>query len=163
MADSPKDAGECELIWNPRNLTLDDLAKFMSLIAELYSEVAVPYVTHELFQPGSNVVPSESPFVASVRTSSPLVIELISGSGGVLPLGMVAYILKNPGRVGDFLPVIRQRWHRGNRIALEEKLQYIEARDRVQARGRSIERFEGVYRSRAPRPTRARRPGRSPR
>jgi hypothetical protein len=153
----------CELVWNPRDLTLDDLAKFMSLIAELHSEVAVPYVTDELFSPGSNVVPSEPPLVASISMGSPLVTQLLAGAGGVLPLGMVAYILKNPDRLADFLPVLRQRWHRGNRIALEEKLQYIETRDRIQARGRSIERFEGVYRTRELRRTRARRHGRSPR
>jgi hypothetical protein len=153
----------CELIWNPRDLTLDDLAKFMSLIAELYSQVAVPYVTDELFQPGSNVVPPEAPLVASISMGSPLVTQLLAGSGGVLPLGMVAYVLKYPDRLADFLPVIRQRWYRGNRIALEEKFKYIETRDRIQARGRSIDRFEGVYRSRALRPPRTWRSGRSPR
>jgi hypothetical protein len=163
MADSSKDAGECELIWNPPNLTLDDLAKFMSLVAELYTEVAVPYVTDELFQPGSNVVPSESPLVASVRMGSPLVTQLLAGPNGILSLGMVGFILKNPKLLARFLPRFQGTWHEERQIAMEKKFRYIDARDRIEARGQPIERFEREYRSRELRSTRARKPGRSPR
>ena len=33
----------------PLDLTLEDLAKFTSLLLELHNEVAVPYVTEELY------------------------------------------------------------------------------------------------------------------
>ena len=135
----------CTITWAASRLTLDDLARFTSLLFEMYSEVAVPYVTEELQQVGSNVVPSEPPYVARISMASPLVTQLLAGSGGILSLGMVGFILKNPDRLGEFLPRIRESWYRGNTRALEEKLQYIEARGRLRARGRAVNRFEREY------------------
>lgn len=164
----------CTLIWNPRDLTIDDLAKFTSLLADIHREVAVPYVTEAFYPASSNRVPAEPPLIARMSMGSPLVTQLLAGSGGILSLGMVGFILKNPDKLGEFLPRIRQSWHESNTRALEakiqyveERLEYVEARARVQTRGRSIERFEKTREQRMTRERTARdrrrddRPGRS--
>lgn len=148
MAASERE-DSCTITWNPSGLTLEDLARFVSLLFELHNDVCVPYVTEELYAPGSNIVLSESPRVASMSMGSPLVTQLLAGSGGVVSLGMVGFILKNPDKLGGFLPGIKESWYRGNRKALEAKLQYVEARGRVNTRGRPIGRFEREYYSRA--------------
>lgn len=141
----------CTLTWNPRGITLNDLAIFASLIADLHSDVAIPYVTEELYQPGSNVVLPTPPLVSTIRMSSPLVIELVSGPSGIgaVTLGMVAYILKHPERLGGFITQVRKSWHDGNREAeaaklrrAEARLRYVETRARVQTRGRVLQRFD---------------------
>jgi hypothetical protein len=156
MAISESD-NSCTITWNPRGLTLDDLAQFASLLAGLHSEVAVPFVTEALYPPGSNIILPGFPYVASMRMGSPLVVQLLVDPGGIAiaSLGMIGYILRNPDKLGGFLPRIRESWHEGNRKALEAKLQdvearlqYVEARNRVQTRGRSIERFQRELRSR---------------
>lgn len=86
------DAASCMLIWSPRDMTLDDLAKFMSLLDDLHSGVAVPYVTENfasLSHPEVDEVSAQSPSVTRVNMGSPLVDQLLAGSGGVLSLGMV--------------------------------------------------------------------------
>jgi|HubBroStandDraft_1064217.scaffolds.fasta_scaffold257291_1 hypothetical protein len=177
--DVSESEGSCTITWNPHSLTLDDLAKLTSLLADLHSEVAVPYVIEDFTQPGSNVVPPKSPLVASIRMGSPLVAELLSGRDdlAIAAVGMVGWILKNPDKLAGFLPVLRSTWHRENRIAEEEKFQrteeglwYVESRARVQTRGRSIQRFERELarerespRTRKPRMGPDDRPGRAPR
>jgi hypothetical protein len=138
----------CTVTWNPSGLTLEDLAKFMSLLLELHNEVAVPYVTDELYQQGSNAVPPGSPQVVSISMGSPLVTQLLTGSGGVLSLGMVGYILKNPDKLGEFLPAVSKGWHKAKREAFEEKIRYVESRARVNTRGIPIRKFEREYYSR---------------
>jgi hypothetical protein len=72
----PERDDSCKFTWNPSGLTLEDLASFTSLLFELHKEVAVPYVTEELYGPGSNVVPPKPPRVASISMGSPLVTKL---------------------------------------------------------------------------------------
>lgn len=161
----------CTFTWNPSGLTLEDLAEFASLLCDLHNEVAIPYVNDELYGPGSNVVSRGSPRVAHISMGSPLVTQLVAGSGGVLSLGMVGFILKNPDRLGEFLPRISESWYRSKGKALEAKLDYVETRARVNARGRPIGRFDRAARERALRSDRSRadrsgrddRPGRSSR
>src|ERR1039457_2064671 len=147
----------CTITWNPSDITLDDLARFTSLLFELHNEVAVPYVTDGLYQAGSNLVQPRSPLVASISMGSPLVTQLLAGSGGVVSLGMVGFILKNPDKLGGFLPGISESWYKGKSKSLEAKLQYVESRARVDTRGVPIRKFEKEY-SR----TRGRRPDNPP-
>jgi hypothetical protein len=147
----PEREDSCTIIWNPRGLRLDELAKFTSLLADLHSEVAVPYVTSQEFdQSGSNVAAPASPLMGSLRMGSPLVAQLLGegGAGAISALGLVGYILNKPERLGRFLPGISEGRYRGKTRELEARLEYLEARSRFEARGRSIERFEREYRSR---------------
>lgn len=148
----------CTITWNPSGLTLEDLTKFTSLLFELHDEVAVPYVTDKLYQQGSNAVPSGSPLVADISMGSPLITQLLAGSGGgVLTLGMVGFILKNPDKLGGFLPAVSESWRQGRSRALEAKIQYVETRDKVIARGIPIRTFEREYSRTRERTTRDRR------
>jgi len=147
----------CTITWDPSGLTLDDLARFTSLLFELHNEVAAPYVTDELYQQGSNAVTPRSPLVVGISMGSPLITQLLAGEGGVLSLGMVGFILKNPNKLGGFLPGIRESWYKGNRRALEAKLRYVESRARVDTRGIPIQRFEREYSRTRERTTRDRR------
>jgi len=108
--------------WDPRDLRLNDLTIFTSLLLDLYSNVAVPYVLTE-DQSGSNVAPPESPRVISIRMGSSLVIELLSEPSGIAiaALGVFEIILKHPDRLGEFLPKVREYWYRGNIEADEQK------------------------------------------
>jgi hypothetical protein len=155
----------CTVTWNPSSLTLDDLAKFTSLLVDLHNEVAVPYITEEFYQPGSNVVPPKSPVVASMSMGSPLITQLFAESSGILSLGMVGFILKSPDRLGEFLPRVSESWYEGKRRALEAKLQYVETRGRLNTRGGPVRRFEREYSRTRTREIRDRRrddrPGRS--
>ena len=156
----------CTITWNPSGLTLEDLARFTSLLFELHNDVAVPYVTEELYGPGSNVVPPKSPRVARISMASPLVTQLLAGSGGIVSLGMVGFILKNPDKLGEFLPRISESWYETKIRAVEAKLRYVETRARVNTRGRPIGRFERELsrtrdRTRRPYPRPDDRPGRS--
>jgi hypothetical protein len=137
----------CTITWNPPSLTLDELAEFTSMIAELHDKVAVPYVTGELYRNRPDAASPKPPLVASISMGSPLVTQLLAGEGGVASLGMVGLILKNPGRLGEFLPQIRASWHEGSMRALEAKLHRIQARDIIEAHGRPIEAFERDYRA----------------
>jgi hypothetical protein len=150
MDDSERE-DSCTLTWNPRGITLNDLSIFTSLLAQLHSDIAVPYVTEEFYQPGSNVVLPGPPSVTTIRMSSPLLIELVSGPSGIgaVSLGMVAYILRHPDKLGGFIAEVRKTWHDGNREAeaaklrrVEARLRYVEARARVQTRGRALQRFD---------------------
>jgi hypothetical protein len=132
----------CTFTWNPSRLTLDDLARFTSLLLELHNEVAVPFVTEEFHQVGSNVTLPESPRVARISMGSPLVTQLLAGSGGIVSLGMVGFVLKNPDKLGGFLPGISESWYRGKRKALEARLEYVEARGKIDTRGAPIRSFE---------------------
>ena len=158
MDDSER-PGSCTIEWNPPGLTLDDLAKFTSLILDLHNDVAVPYVTEVLFGPGSIVAPPKAPRVTSIRMGSPLITQLLGSSTGLFTVGMVGLILKHPDRLGEFLPRVGAGRYRGRTERLderlryeerlryvEERLQYVEGRAPVQTRGRSIERFELRYR-----------------
>jgi hypothetical protein len=133
---------ELEIIWSPSGMTLDDLEQFTSLLVELHNEVAVPYVTEELYGPGSNIVTPESPRVISISLGSPLVIHLLAESGGVAILGMVGYILRHPDRLGGFLPSVIESWHRGWERALEAKITHIRAIGELNAQGLPIQTFE---------------------
>lgn len=147
----------CTITWNPSGLTLDDLARFTSLLFELHNEVAAPYVTDELYQQGSNAVPPRSPLVVSVSMGSPFITQLLAGEGGVLSLGMLGFILNNPEKLGGFLPAIRESWYKGNRKALKAKIKSVEDRARVDARGIPIRKFEREYSRTRERPRRDRR------
>lgn len=138
----PERDDSCTFTWNPSDLTLEDLATFMSLVHDLYNEVAFRYVTEELYGPGSNVASPKSPRVTHVSMGSPLVTQLLAGSGGIVSLGMVGFILKNPDRLGEFLPRISESWYKSKEKALVAKLDYVETRARVNTRGRPIGRFE---------------------
>lgn len=157
--------GSCTATWNPNSLTLDDLAAFTSLLVDLHSEVAVPYVIEEFHQPGSNVVPSKSPVIANISMGSPLITQLFAEPNGILSLGMVMFILKNPNLLGEFLPRISEGWHEGKERNLEAKLRYLKTRGRLNARGVPIRRFEREYSKTRTREIRDRRrddrPGRS--
>ena len=152
MDDSER-PGSCTIEWNPPGLTLDDLAKFTSLVLDLHNDVAVPYVTEVLFGPGSVLALPKAPLVTSIRMGSPLVTQLLGSSTGLFSVGMVGLILKHPDRLGEFLPRVGAGRYRGRterldeRLRYEERLQYVEDRAPVQTRGRSIERFEERYRS----------------
>ena len=162
MADS-KPKNFCVIEWDPRVLTLDELAELVSFTADLHSNVAVPYVISELDQ-GSNVPAIAPPQVANVHMNSPLIIELLAGPNkfDICALGLVGYIIKNPGRLGDFLPRIREGRHEGRArefearkreaIAIdryERTLERIRTRGGIGASGRSIDRFESEFYPRA--------------
>lgn len=153
----------CTITWNPPDLTLDDLAKFTSLLLDLHSEVAIPYVIAE-DQSGSNLVLPKSPLVTSIRMGSPLVAELLSAPERIeiAALGAVGWILKNQDKLSEFLPRVRRTWDEENTRRLEARLRYVETRARVQARGRSIRTFEREYRSGRERTTGREPPGREP-
>jgi hypothetical protein len=138
----------CVITWNPGELTLDGLAKFISLLVDLHSEVAVPYVTEELYQ-GSNVVELEPLRIASVHMGSPLATELLSGRNpiDIVALGMVGYMLRHPERLGEFLSKVRTGRYRAERERIIERAKLLETRGRIEARGRPISRFEGRYRN----------------
>jgi hypothetical protein len=168
----PEREDSCTITWNPRDLTIDDLAELTSLLVDLHNDVAVPYVIEEFTSPGSNVVPPKSPSVASISMGSPIVIQLVAAQGVALnAIGMVGWILDMRDDIAGFLPGLRGTWHRDNRIADEEKLRRIEDRLRhiedrggVEARGRPIRTFEREYRTKGrDRPKRSypRRDGRS--
>jgi len=138
----PEREDSCTITWNPRGLRLDELAKFTSLLADLHGEVAVPYVTSPEFdqsefldQSESNVAAPASPLVARLRMGSPLIAQLVE-EGGAFALGLVGYILRDPFRLGESLPRVREGRYRGKRRALEAELLYLEARSRFEARGR---------------------------
>jgi hypothetical protein len=148
----PERDDSCTIEWNPPDLTLDDLAKFTALLAELHDKVAVPYVTEELFQPGSNVVPPKSPLVTSISMGSPLATQL---EGSALYVRMVGLLVKNPEKIGQFiggfLPSIKVGWLRNkvrirkeevSLLHIERELQSLRARGELQATGHSIGRFE---------------------
>src|ERR1700730_12715717 len=109
-----EDDRSCVITWNPLVLTLDDLKSFTSLLVTLHSEVAVPYVTSELYQDGSNVVVPPSPSVANVHMGSPLITQLLAGSNifEIVSLGMVGVIVKKPERLSEFLPRLKEGWYR---------------------------------------------------
>src|ERR1700683_3460539 len=116
----PERDDSCTIIWNPIGMTLEDVTAFMSLLHDLHANVAVPYVTGKLYGTGSNVVSPKSPRVAHISMGSPLVTQFLAGSGGgIVSLGMVGFILKNPGRLGGFLPGISEGGHRGKAKARE--------------------------------------------
>jgi hypothetical protein len=142
--------GSCEIIWSARVFALDDLARFTSLLLELHSEIAAPYVTSELYSDGSNVVIPPSPSVTNIRMSSPLITQLLAGPSAfeIAALGMVGSIIKKPERLGEFLPRVKEGWYRGNGKALEQQIRYVRARGELEAQGRSIERFERAMRER---------------
>lgn len=131
-------------------LTIDDLAAFAAMLVDLYRGVAVPYVTSELYQSGSNVNMPEVPSVASIQMASPLVSQIAAGSNGIVALGLVGYILRNPERLGEFLPRIQEAWYNSRASAQEakENLQRLNARGRFEASGTPIRAFERVYRDR---------------
>lgn len=137
-------ADSCTFTWNSRTLTLGDLESFTSLLVNLHDDVAVPYVTSEFYQVGPNVPGLPSVRVNSISMGSPLIIELLTGPSevAVLALGMVGYVLRNPARLGEFIPRVREGWYRGNREALEQKSEYARTKGRVRAEGRPIETFE---------------------
>lgn len=146
MGPSEREEGLCTFTWNPRDLTLDDLAKFTSLLFELHSEVAVPYVLAE-DQSGSNVVRPKSPLIDSISMGSPLVIELFAAPGGIAiaALGALGWMVKHQDELGGFLPRVRRRRDEEEIERLQTRLKLIETRAMVHARGRSIERFEREY------------------
>jgi hypothetical protein len=135
----------CTIIWNPFRMELDDLAQFTSLLFELHNEVAVPYLTPGRRRGWLERNTPQSPVVVGISMASPFVTQFVAGSGGVLSLGMVGFILKNPDRLGEFLPRIRESWYRGNRRALEQKVRYVEAKGELDARGNAIQEFEREY------------------
>jgi hypothetical protein len=125
VSELPEDS--FTITWNPHRLTLNDLAQLTSLLLDLHNEVAVPYV---ITQSDSNEDLPKSPLVTSIHMGSPLIAQLLAGPGeiAIASLGMVGYILRNPDKLGGFLPAVRASWHRANRIAEEEKIQRIEVR-----------------------------------
>src|SRR5262249_41603818 len=89
------------------------------------------------------------PLVASVRMGSPLITELFAGSPdewGIVALGMVGYLVRNPGRLATIWPRIREDWYRSKAKALEAQLEYLTAQGRLEAAGDPIERYESVDR-----------------
>jgi hypothetical protein len=139
----PEPENSCVITWNPEELTLDGLAKFVSLLIELHSKVAVPYTIEELY-PDSNVIELAPLKVASMHMGSPLITELLSGPSAIdiTALGMVGYALKYPERLGGFLERVRTGRDRAERERIIERYKLIETRSRIEARGCSIERFE---------------------
>lgn len=139
-----RSADSCTFTWNSRMLTLGDLEDFTSLLVALHDEVAVPYVTSDLYQVGSNAPGLIPATVTSVSMNSPLTIELLAGPSevAILALGMVGYVIRNPGRLGEFIPRVREGWYRSNREALEQKIEYARTKGRIRAEGRPIQTFE---------------------
>jgi hypothetical protein len=139
-------AESCTFSWNPSVLTLEDLALFTSLLLELHNDVAVPYVTEQHYEPSIGL--QKPPRVARISMGSPLVTQVVAGSGGIVSLGMIGFILRNPDKLGAFLPRIRESWNESSKRALEAKFEYIETRAKLQARGEPIQTFEREYYSR---------------
>lgn len=156
---TPEREASCTFIWSPHVINLDELAVFTSLLADLHSELAAPYVASELVGPTEFELPT-SPLVTSLRMGSPIISELTAGSPDewlILALGVVGYILKHPDRLGSFWPKIKEGWYRGEERALEARLRFIEARGSLEARGRPIERYERAERDHSHRVSRTER------
>lgn len=155
---SPEREDSCKIIWDPSELTLKDLTECLSVQLDLYDKVVTPYVTSELYQDGSNAIAPALPLISTVRMSSPLTIELISGSSNiwsVAALGMLAYVLKNP-EVLETLGTLDLRI-RAARAELQERLRKLQERSHFEARGYPMRTFERAYRSRELRQTRINR------
>jgi hypothetical protein len=164
---TPEREDSCIIEWNPQVLNLDELAVFTSYLADLYAQVAAPYVTEEfgqLFQSQGDLV---SPRVSYIRMNSPLIAELVSDSGGglgVLALGMVAYMIKHPETLGGWLSRVRSTSYRDHIVALEEKNRYLRTKAAIEVESRAIERFEIAVREAPDSPGEApRSPGEAPR
>jgi hypothetical protein len=146
---TPEREDSCIIEWNPQVLNLDDLVVFTSYLADLYAEVAAPYVTAEfrqLFQSQGVLV---SPRVSYIRMNSPLIAELVSDPGGglgVLALGMVAYMIKHPETLGGWISRLRRASYRDRILALEEKDRYLRTKAAIEVESRAIERFEVAVR-----------------
>jgi hypothetical protein len=160
---SPERDDLCAVVWNPPMLSLGDLTECLSVQSDLYTEVVRPYVASELYDQPRIALPS-FPVVSSLRMSSPLIIEFISGSSsdtGIVALGMLAYILKNAERLATLRTRIRAAQNREQaelelsmlarlnvHDELNNRLKELEAKSSFQVSGRPIERFEARYRSR---------------
>jgi hypothetical protein len=146
---TPEDEISCVITWNPRRIRLDELAVLTSMLADLHAEIAAPYVTSELARPAEPDVILSSPQVASLRMGSPLITELLAGSPnewGIVALGMVGYILRNPGQLVTIWPRMQAARYRSKAKVLEAQLEYISAQGRLEAEGRPIEIYERVNR-----------------
>ena len=150
----------CIVVWNPPAVTINDLAIYAALLAGLHRDVAIPYMSSELYQDGSNIAIPAPPIVTSLHLGSPLVTELLAGSPnewGIVALGLVGFLLKNPDRLGAFLNRIGEAWYQSKsdkRIAkseyviLEESLRKLGKKSPFDVQGHPIRRFERVYHSR---------------
>jgi hypothetical protein len=146
---TPEHEASCTITWSPQVIGLDELAVWTSMIADLYSDIAVPYVTSELLGPAGPDVTLASPRVASLRIGSPLITELLASSPdewGIVTLGMVGYILKNPGRLVTIWPRMQEAWYRSKAKVLEAQLEFITAKGRLEAVGDPIEKYITVDR-----------------
>ena len=146
---TPEREDSCIIKWDPQVLNLDELTVFISYIADLHSEVAVPYVTTQFSQSVESQEAPASPQVAYIRMESPLIAELISSSGnglGVLALGMVGYLIKHPENLGGWLSRVRTASYRHRIEALEQRAEYLRTRAAIEVQGRPIGRFENAAR-----------------
>jgi hypothetical protein len=121
-------------------------------------------VISELYQDGTNVATPSIPRISTVRMESPLIIEVISGSSNdwsIAALGMLAYILKNPGTLTTFRLRAREARNKAivelaksevaleaARAELQNRLNKLEEKSSFQVHGQPIRRFEREYHSR---------------
>ncbi len=156
--NAPEPASSCPITWNPHIISLDRFAVFAGYLADLYSDVAVPYVMSASWRFDRANEPPGSPTVRAIRMNSPLIAELLSpvNEAGVLALGVVGYILRHPETLGGWVGRVRKAWYESRMQAVEarqaydrvahlpDQQEYLRGLAPITAEGQPIERFISV-------------------
>ena len=124
--NAPRPANTCTITWNPLVVNLDQFAVFVDYLADLYSDVAVPYVIDASWHSARPGELPDPPRLIAIRMNSPLIAELLSPENevGVLALGVVGYILKHPETLGGWVGRARTAWYETRRRAAQARQEY---------------------------------------